>query len=867
MNKPAIKKFSVWSRQQLLLSIKQRAFSYEVCENEIFYPEADIINGRPLSAAEKEQRRELINEIKKKSYESVMEEVAFTWFNRFVALRFMEVNSYLPSKTRIFTDDEGNFKPELLKQALSVEIEGLDRNRILELLEKQENEELYRYLLITQCNALNAALPYMFEPISNWTELLFPDNLLNTDSILAHMVSDIPEEDWLDQVQIIGWLYQYYNSELKDSVQSILKRNEEICRELIPVITQLYTPDWIVQYLVQNSLGRLAISVKRSAASGSEQGLGISEAERIAKEKEISEAYGWKYYLPEAEQEPKVREQLNELFPCPLSLDTLKFLDPCMGSGHVLVYAFDVFMQLYREAGWSDKDAVRSILENNIWGLDIDKRAGQLAYFSIMMKARKYDRKVFSEKLSPNVLSVQDSSFMEEDLIRYISKENEDLYETLHGLKRIFTDAQIFGSLLTCPFQNFALLENRLISLTGSVEPDLISEGYNKTITEKLFPLLHQAKILSESYDIVCTNPPYMGLKTMPEVIRAFLSEQFPAGKHDLAGAFIQRCIQLCRSGGTVSMVTMDSWLHLSAFQNLRDMLCSQKYFINIAQVEAEEFDGVKTVMAVIRNEHNENCFTNVQSVCSKSSWENPHPIKISQMKNLPGSQISCSVTEGILSAVSIFPHLSYYCELTTGLQTGDNDRFCRFWYEISKADLNKNAVDINSAAQSAKRWYPYNKGGGFRKWYGLRMEVVNWKNDGEALSEFKNDGGSVMIVGREKYFTPGLTWNLNTFGKLSLRYSPEGAIVGNGGPGCFAEGAKLMYILGFLNSSVAARFVDVLNPSRNCPPGTLGALPFQYEGRSAEHISQITTESIEISKTDWDASETSMDFRKHPLL
>ena len=862
MNKTVIRKFAIWSRQQLLLSVKQKAFSYDIVSNENMFPEADIISGHPISQTEKQQRRELIDQIRKNGYEAVMEEVAFTWFNRFIALRFMEVNGYLPSKIRLFTDENGSFKPEVLKQALSVEIKGLDRSRILEYLEKQDNEGLYRYLLITQCNSLNAALPSMFEPISNWTELLLPDNLLNSGSFLAHMISDIPEEDWLDQVQIIGWLYQYYNSERKDSIQSILKKKGEISREQIPVITQLYTPDWIVQYLVQNSLGRIAI---RNIVSN--YCCNMSESERIEKENTIAAEFGWKYYIPEAKQEPEAQKQLNQFHTSPIALQSLKLIDPCMGSGHVLVYAFDVFMQMYRNEGWSDRDAVKSILENNLWGLDIDQRAGQLAYFSVMMKARKYDRKVFSEGISPNILSICDSAFIDNDLIDYISGNDEKLREILQEIKNKFIDARALGSLLIYSGQDIDLLKIKLNKLIDSDSSDFLSARYNNTIKEKLLPLIHQSEVLSESYDVVCTNPPYMGLKTMPGFMRAFLSEQFPAGKHDLATAFFERCINFCRTGGIVSMITMDSWLHLSTFQELRNKLSTQECFINLAKVEEPELDSVETVMSVFRNEYIEDYYSNVQPDLSLNTWMEPHSIQISQMKNLPGSQISCTVTDSILNSISTNSTLSNYCELLTGLQTGDNDRFCRFWFEVSNNNIEKDAVDEDSAAKSGKRWYPYNKGGGFRKWYGLRQEIVNWENNGAALSDFRNSGGSVMMIGKDKYFKPGLTWNLNTFGRLSLRYSPEGAIIGNGGPGCFAEKTILMYILGFLNSIVAARLVNVFNPGRNCSPGTLGILPFNYDGNSSEHITNISTECIEISKMDWDSSETSMDFLKHPLL
>ena len=369
MNKAAIKNYAIWARVQLIESAKQRAFEYEITENGESKANIGSIGGRLLSVDEKEQRKQLISQIQRKGYTQVMEEVAYTWFNRFIALRFMEVNGYLPSKIRVFTDENGAFKPEILKEAMSVELDELDRNKVLNLLDKQDNEALYKYLLITQCNALNTGLPYMFEKIANWSELLFPANLLRSDSVVARMVSDIPEEDWTDAVQIIGWMYQYYNTELKDDTFALLKKNVKISKERIPAATQLFTPDWIVRYMVENSLGRLWVEGHPDA--------------------ELKE--NWKYYLEEAEQDPDVETKLAEIRKeyAVLKPEDIKVIDPCMGSGHILVYAFDVLMQIYTSAGWSERDAAKSILENNLYGLDIDDRAGQLAYFAVMMKARK----------------------------------------------------------------------------------------------------------------------------------------------------------------------------------------------------------------------------------------------------------------------------------------------------------------------------------------------------------------------------------------------------------------------------------------------------------------------------------------------
>ncbi len=382
MNKTAIKNFAVWARVTLINAVTQMAFEYDVTENGKNAPAQDSVNGHSLTAAEKHQRSQLIANIHCNGFAQTMEEVAYTWFNRFIALRFMEVNNYLPSHTRIFSDGNGDFKPEVLSSAMDLEMPGLDKEWILELFEKQENERLYKYLIITQCNALNESLPEMFEQIGGWTELLFPKNLLRGDSVIAKMVQEIPEDDWKDQVQILGWLYQYYNTEPKEKVFAELKKNIKISAEAIPAATQLFTPDWIVRYMVENSLGRLWV-------------------EGHGKPKNAD----WKYYLDEAQQEEAVQAELAKIRAATKNIqpEQIKVIDPCMGSGHILVYAFDVLMDIYTACGWSERDAAKSILRHNLYGLDIDRRAYQLAYFAVMMKARQYNRRIFSPENQPNL--------------------------------------------------------------------------------------------------------------------------------------------------------------------------------------------------------------------------------------------------------------------------------------------------------------------------------------------------------------------------------------------------------------------------------------------------------------------------------
>ncbi len=553
MNKNAIQKFAVWARVQLIGAVKQRAFAYEITGGGD-KPELDAAGGRLLTNAEKSQRRELIGEIRRKGFDQVMEEAAYTWFNRFIALRFMEVNNYLPSKVRLFTDENGAFKPQILKEAMTVELDGLDRGVVLGLLDKQENEALYKYLLITQCNALNAALPGMFEKIANWTELLFPDNLLRADNVLGRMISDIPEEDWKDAVQIIGWLYQYYNTELKDDTFAQLKKNIKITKERIPAATQLFTPDWIVRYMVENSLGRLWLEGHPNT--------------------ELHD--GWKYYLDEAAQEPEVEAQLAKLREeyKTIQPEDIKIIDPCMGSGHILVYAFDVLMQIYEAQGYSQRDAAKLIVEKNLYGIDIDKRAYQLAYFSVMMKARQYNRRILNGEIAPNLIYIQDSNSVCREHLQYfgwaMSKiESNNARTQLEYLLDTFKDATEYGSILHVDPLDWGLL----YEYTGSVEyPDQVSldELDVEETKDALRALVVQGAILAQKYDVVVTNPPYMGNGGMNDTLNRFVKSRYPNSKSDLSTVFMEKCMFMCNSHGMCAMINIPVWMFISTYGDFR---------------------------------------------------------------------------------------------------------------------------------------------------------------------------------------------------------------------------------------------------------------------------------------------------------
>jgi hypothetical protein len=522
MNKNAIQKYAIWARNELIEQVKQRAFQYGIDEKGYGDENASVIAGRVLSADEKRQRRLFVDEIKKYGYNQAVEEVAYTWFNRFIALRYMEVNDFLPTHIRVFSDASGNFNPEILTNVLHLDLPGLDKAKVSEYLNGNQTEELYRYLLITQCNALNELLPEMFERMGAYTEMLLPNNILKPESVIGRLVKDIPEEDFRDAVQIIGWMYQYYNTEPKHSVFEGLKKNIKITKENIPAATQIFTPDWIVRYMVENSLGRLWLESHPDSKLRS----------------------NWKYYLDEAEQKSEVSDRLQILRAksAVKSPEDIKVIDPCMGSGHILVYAFDVLMQIYTSEGYSEREATKLILEKNLFGLEIDRRAYQLAYFALMMKARQYNRRIMSLGIRPQI------------------------YEPTG-----YPDGKEYGSLLK----------------VDQLEP--MPEQQNDpqiTLFDRSFETMLNTwnfrRLLAQKYDVVVTNPPYMGGTGMSPKLDKYVKDYYFDSKSDLFSAFIEKCDELLSMRGYQAMITMESWMFLSSFEKMRTRLLSEKTIVNM---------------------------------------------------------------------------------------------------------------------------------------------------------------------------------------------------------------------------------------------------------------------------------------------
>lgn len=585
MDKNAIKKFAIWARTELIARVSLKGVEYGITEDNIEDANADSVGGKVLTADEKKQRQALIAEINNKGYKQVMEEVAYTWFNRFSALRFMEVNGYLPSHVRVFTDEENNFKPQIITEAIHLDLDGLDMEKVYELKDAEKTEELYKYLLIVQCNALNKILPGMFQRLSDYTELLLPDNLLREGSVIQQMIELIPEDDWKDAVQIIGWLYQYYNSEKKDDVFAALKKNMKITKENIPAATQLFTPDWIVRYMVENSLGRLWLEghpdVKEQLLPTEEEQSAYAAGNRDPEDTK------WHYYLEEAEQEPEVQAQLAEIRKeyAALTPDQLKVIDPCSGSGHILAYMFDVLMKIYESYGYTTREAVASIVENNLYGLDIDDRAAQLAYFAVMMKARQYDRRFFSRSIQPHVYAIVESNHVDKFAVDYFCNGDAKLTTAMDTIISELHDAKEYGSILTVTPQEWSALYDRFAEITEDINMS------RDTALRELLPLVQVAEALAQKYDVVVTNPPYMGASNMNPKLNDFIKRNYADYKSDFFSSFVIHCSEMTKESGYCGFFTPYVWMFIQSYEKMRNYLYNQTTVETLIQFEYSAFE------------------------------------------------------------------------------------------------------------------------------------------------------------------------------------------------------------------------------------------------------------------------------------
>jgi len=878
MDKNAIKKFAVWARTELIARVSLKGVEYGITEDNMVDANADSVGGKVLTADEKAQRKALIAEINDKGYKQVMEEVAYTWFNRFSALRFMEVNGYLPSHVRVFTDEENNFKPQIISEAIHLELDGLDMEKVYALKEAEKTEELYKYLLIVQCNALNKILPGMFQKISDYTELLLPDNLLREGSVIQQMIELIPEDDWKDAVQIIGWLYQYYNSEKKDDVFAALKKNVKITKENIPAATQLFTPDWIVRYMVENSLGRLWLEghpdVKEQLLPTEEEQSAYAAGNRDPEDTK------WHYYLEEAEQEPEVQEQLAEIRKeyAALTPDQLKVIDPCSGSGHILAYMFDVLMKIYESYGYTTREAVASIVENNLYGLDIDDRAAQLAYFAVMMKARQYDRRFFSRGIQPHVYAIAESNHVDSFALEYFCNGDAKLKKAMDTIIKELHDAKEYGSILTVTPQDWSALYARFAEIKEDIH---ISR---EATLRELLPLVQVAEVLTQKYDTVVTNPPYMGSSGMSAKLSDFVKKNYPDSKSDMSTVCMEKTISMCKQNGYMAMINIPVWMFLTSYEKLRDTILQNNSITSMVHpgrgIFGSDFGTIAFAISKRKVYGYKGCYRRLFS--KQGEVESPEvreqrflecrgKFEAAQENyfKIPGHPISYWVSKDLLTAFIKGKKLGEMADSKQGLATADNNRFLRLWYEV---DIDKVTFSCENEEQSSSglyKWYPYNKGGEFRKWYGNNDYVVNWEYNGREIRNFTDDKGKLRSrpQNTQFYFRESFSWSLVTSSVAAFRYKPMGHIFDVAGMSCFSQ-TNLLYLLALCNTKVVMKILEIIAPTINYQCGDIANIPVILSDKECKQKIENKVEScINISRNDWDSFETSWDFQHHPLL
>lgn len=859
MNKSAIQKYAIWARNELIEKVTLKAFEYGVSKDEIIDANADSVNGRLLTSKEKSQRQQLISKVSELGFDETIEEVAYTWFNRFIALRFMEVNNYLPTRIRVFTNENNEFKPETLKEALNLEFDDLDKQYIFNCIQENKDDELYKYLLIAQCNDMGQYLPGMFTKISDYKALLFPDNLLRPDSVIGRLISDIDEDTWLDQVQSIGWLYQYYISERHNQVINILKGT--VSKRDIPAATQLWTTDWVVRYMVENSLGRYWI--ERNPNSPLKDKL---------------------KYLATAKDGslPIVDEKVDPT--------KIKFFDPCMGSGHILVYAFDVLMEIYRECGYSDRDAATNILQHNLYGLDIDDRAYQLAYFAVMMKARSYNRRILTQGVWNNLSSIDETNDIESFEHEGLTNDPE-MNEIGNYLVSAFKDAKEIGSLLTIKKLDYKRFTEYLINIQEKGTDDLFSLDWIEHVLPKMLRITKQASILSNQYTIVTTNPPYMG--KLEGNLKKFVTSNYKDFSTDVFAVFMRRNFDFTIQGGYMGFMTPFVWMFIKSYEKLRNYIINNKSIATLVQMEYSAYEEATVPICsfVLKNEHIElpGYYYRLSDFKGGMEVQKQKVLEANQNKDcgyfyetvttnfskIPGSPIAYWVSNQMINIVSNEMRLKDIAEPRAGMQTGENDKFIRYWYEVS---ANKLGIDIKTREESInskKKWFRYNKGGEYRKWYGNNDFVVDWWNDGYNI---KQDKLYKLSIGKclpsnskpknmQYYFLESITWSFISSSCFGVRYSPQGAIYDIAGSSVFPTKEYIYYLTSLLCSKISFEFMRMQNPTLNFQVGNVANIPVIINMDKKSKIDTYSKENIYQAKSDWDSFETSWDFTVHPLV
>ncbi|MBR3112550.1 MAG: BREX-1 system adenine-specific DNA-methyltransferase PglX [Methanobrevibacter sp.] len=863
MDKTAVKTFAINSRKNLIEDVEYKMSLVGIYENEIKNPissangiETYQIGGSTQSIFDDdiEKRERLVKEVEQKGFKNVVEEVSYTWFNRIIAIRFLEINNYLPTKTRVLSSETpGKIEPDIITEAFDVDFDYTqeDNELIFKLKDENKLDELFRFLFIKQCNKLNEILPGLFEKTDDYLELLLNISFTNEDGVVRQLIDTIPEEDFRSQVEIIGWLYQFYNSELKDETFANLKKRIKISKERIPAATQLFTPDWIVKYMVENSLGRLWLE-------------GHPNEELKSK---------WKYYVEEAKQDAEVESKLIEIRKESeiLKPEDIRIIDPCMGSGHILVYIFDVLMDIYVSEGYTEKDSVESILKNNLYGLDIDDRAYQLAYFAVMMKARSYNRKILTKHIKPLVVSIKESNYISKELIELISSKNPEIKNDLNNLIFLFKNAKNYGSMINVSIHDLDELEMVISEFEISKSELYYSKYQNELNILKI--IIQNAKLLAQKYDVVVTNPPYMGNSGMNPDLKDYIKSNYPLTKSDLFAVFIEKGLEMVKESGFNCMVTMQSWMFLSSFEKFRKKLIENTTITNLLHMDNMVMriafgTSATTFRKISLNDYN-STFYHVKLADVENDIvdpvffndENKYFIKQINFDKIPGSPIAYWIDDNLIACFNN-TKLESLGDVKQGLATADNNRFLRYWWEVDFNNIGFSSINCEDSKNTKKKWFPYNKGGSFRKWWGNQEYIINWENDGEELRNFKKS----VLRNSQFYFHQSLSWSKVSSGKIAFRYYPNGFIFDVAGCSVFVDD-YLNYIFGFLNSNVCGNILDLISPTLNYEVGHISSLPIIIDENKVEEINNIVSENIEICKNDWDDYETSWRFKKHPLL
>ena len=886
MNKTAIKNFAIWARNKLIADVSYDARLIGITEDGIAKPLPqsfggtqffDIGTAEPYSISGEavRQRDKLIEVIQQKekdtdyktAYQYVIEEVAYTWFNRLIAIRFMEVNDYLPSHIRVLSSESGKLEPDLVTTPFDAELPftAEEEAQIFQLKQDNKLDEMFRILFLKQCNALNEILPALFEKTKNYTELLLSLSVIDQDGVVYHLIHDIPEDDFNiergGQVEIIGWLYQYYNTEPKAAA---FAKNGKITKEEIPAVTQLFTPDWIVRYMVENSLGRLWVEGHPEC--------GLKE--------------NWKYYLEEAQQELEVQAKLVEIRKeyAALNPEDIKLIDPCMGSGHILVYAFDVLMQIYESAGYSQRDAAKSILEHNIYGLDIDDRAYQLAYFAVMMKARQYNRRILNGENTCHVYAIQESNGINRAHLKYFGAGMDDIEKNaakmqLEGLLDTLTDAKEYGSILNVESYNWDLLRRFVAAEDTDGQISMDSVGVEDT-AEQLNRLIDIGETMARKYWVTCTNPPYAGTSNLSANVNNFVKKNYPDSKADLFAVFIERCRQMTVNNGFQAMITQHAWMFLSSFEKLREKMMLTET-VNMAHLGARAFEEiggevVQTTAFVRCANHVEGYKGTYCRLIEPTSQQGKADMFISGQNQYRVGQISFSKIPGVPVAYWISPEvLKLFDERTvgsiadakSGMTTTDNTRFLRLWEEVNCQKIGFGYSNIADTQDMKYKWFPFCKGGDFRRWAGNESFVVNWFNNGEEIRVAAEGATGGRLVNIDCALRECLVWTKISSANISLRMKKQGIFFSDAAPGVFANRETLYYLLALLNTKYANEIIKLINPTLNFVPGAVSSVPVKKDEKNKGKIIEIAEGNVQLSEQDWDSFETSWDFQKHPLL